>query len=433
MGINYELFLYIILAITLVNLAFLVIFSIYYLMFWTISGRKTKPVPHSDTYSKFAVLIPARNEAKVIGNILQSLKEQTYPQEHFDVWVIVEDINDPTVEIVNKFGYRYFVRDELTPNRKTKGFALQEVIRHFKTTGLHYDAYMIFDADNLMDKNYIEVMNDLRGSGVQVGLGSRAFTNADHNWMTACSAIMFCYMNRVTSSGRTILFHKATLMGTGYFINSDIIDEIGKWIFTGMTEDIQLTSYCYYRDIYMKFYPLVRFYDEQSPVFKTMHIQHLRWVFGYFQRRSFIKKAGIQRDYHTKEMQGLMKFEFAFGLFPFLIFTIISVILIILCLVFAGLGYYHGYFTIAGLTVGVGAFSLAAVLTCFMTPAIIVIYRHNDELKLSTKNKILGILLYIVYFFDFGAALIDGWIHPSKRTTWNKVEHTGELTNKGIK
>jgi len=433
MGINYELFLYIVIAICFVSLAFLVIFSIYYLVFWTISGKKPKVVPHSNEYSKFAVIIPARNESAVIRNIFNSLKNQTYPKEYFDVWVIVEDINDPTVQIATEYGYKYFVRDELTPNRKTKGFALQECIRHYKNNGLYYDAYMIFDADNVMDANYIEIMNDLRGHGVQVGLGSRAFTNADHNWMTACSAIMFAYMNRVTSSGRTILFHKATLMGTGYYVNSDIIDEAGGWIFTGMTEDIQLTSYCYYRDIYMKFYPLVKFYDEQTPVFKTMHIQHVRWLFGYFQRRKFLKSAGVQRDYHTKEMQGLMKLEFKFGLFPFLLFVVVTFILLILCLVFGSMAYYLGVFSVSYGIFGVAAFEFLVLNLCFIVPSFITVFRHNDELRLGWKNKICGILFYIIYFFDFAFAFFDGIFHPAKRTTWNKIQHTGEVTNKDAK
>ena len=41
--------------------------------------------------------------------------------------------------------------------------------------------------------------------------------------------------------------------GTGYYINSDIIDEAGGWIFTGMTEDMEVTTYCEYHNIYMKY------------------------------------------------------------------------------------------------------------------------------------------------------------------------------------
>lgn len=433
MNIDYSLFLWLAIAISCVALVFIFTVSFYYLVFWTISGRKPKVVPHSDKLSRFAILIAARNESKVISNILKSLKEQTYPQSSFDVWVIVEDINDPTVKIVEEFGYRYFVRDKLTPDRKTKGFALQECIRHFSEIGETYDAYMIFDADNVMENNYLEVMNDLRQTGVKVGLGSRAFTNADKNWLTAGSAIMFAYMNRITSSARTILFHKATLMGTGYFVDRELIDEAGGWIFTGMTEDIQLTSYCYYRDVYMKFYPLVKFYDEQSPVYKTCHKQHIRWLSGYFHKRDILKKTGILHDYHTKEMRSFMNFEFTFGVFPFVAFIVVCLIMMILCLVFGTLAFFYAPREIMGGIFGVAGYSFFIMYLCFIVASWMVVYRHNDELKLSKKHAIVGVLTYMFYFFDFGLAALQIIFNPKLGYQWNEIKHTGEIINDDAK
>ena len=184
--IHYDWFTYIIWAMSAVALVFLFIVSFYYLGMWSISGKKIQEVPHSDKRSKFAVLIAARDESKVISGILTSMKEQTYDHKYFDVWVIVEREDDPTIEIAKSFGFNYFVRDELTEHRRTKGFALQECIRHFDKEDIEYDAYMIFDADNIVDKDFIEKMNDLRQTGVRVGGGYRNFTNANHNWLPSC-------------------------------------------------------------------------------------------------------------------------------------------------------------------------------------------------------------------------------------------------------
>ena len=434
MPINYDLLIYLSWAITSVNLVFLFTLSIYYLVFWSLSGKPIVPVPHSDKKTKFAVLIAARNESQVIGNIFKSLKEQTYDKDYFDVWVIVENKDDPTCQIALDFGFHYFVRDRLNSERKTKGFALQECIDYFKRENLVYDAYMIFDADNIVASNYIEVMNDLRQSGVKVGLGYRNFTNANQNWLTIGSAIMFDYMNQITSRGRTALFHKATLMGTGYYVDADIIDDAGGWIFTGMTEDIQLTSYCYYNDIYMRYYPLVFFYDEQSPKYKDVHLQHLRWLYGYFQRRKFLKKSGVKRDYHTQNLQSFMKFEFHFGLFPFVIFIVISIILFILMIVFGVLATLHGldsYYL--GMLFGNAGYQLFIVYLVFVIPALLVLIRDNKNLKLTKINCVIGVTTYIFYFGDFVLAFFDGLFHPSKRTTWSKIEHKGEITHEDAK
>lgn len=434
MNIHYDLFVYIGWSLSAVLLVFLMLCSIYYLIFWSISGKPVKPAPHSDEKSKFAVLIAARNESNVIRNIFNSLKEQTYDPNYFDVWVIVEDEKDPTCEIAKEFGYHYFVRDQLTEQRKTKGFALQECINYFWRSNIEYDAYMIFDADNVMDNDFIEKMNDVRQTGVKVGIGYRNFTNANTNWLTIGSAIMFDYMNQITSKGRSLLFHKATLMGTGYFVDSSIIKDIGEWIFTGMTEDIQLTTYCYYHDIYMRYYPLVSFYDEQSAEAKIVHMQHLRWVYGYFERRTFLKKAGIKYDYHTKGMQSFMRFEFNAGLIPFVIYHVCSLLLGIAAIVIGSLAVVEGADPVfIGMSFGLAGLQMLLMYVSFMIPAIIVLYRDNKYIKLTKGNVLKGVLTYYFYFMDFPAAIIDGFFHPEKRRTWKVVKHEGEITNEDAK
>ena len=76
-NINFDLLMYIMTAITGVMIVFVLLMSIYYLTFWSISARKVVRVPHSDKYSKFAVLIAARNESRVISHILESLSRIT--------------------------------------------------------------------------------------------------------------------------------------------------------------------------------------------------------------------------------------------------------------------------------------------------------------------------------------------------------------------
>ncbi len=420
-------------SITGVMIAFVLLMSIYYLIYWSVSARKTEPVPHSDKLTKFAVLIAARNESKVISHILESLKKQTYPADSFEVYVIVEKESDPTVEIVKSFGYKYFVRDRLMDGRRTKGFALQECIDYFWRNEIQFDSYMIFDADNILEERYLEVMNDLRQTGVRVGLGFRNFTNANTNWLTIGSSVMFAYMNDVTSKGRSIVFHKATLMGTGYYVDDVIVKDAGGWIFTGMTEDIQLTSYCYYHDINMRYYPLVCFYDEQSPDFKTVHAQHVRWLAGYFQRRKFLKRAGVQHDYHSSGMLSFMNFEFNCGLIPFIIFNVVMSIGAIVDLVFASIGTFYVGPEHYGLLFGLAAFQFLLVYVSFALPAFITILRANDRINLTTKNKIIGVLTYIFFFYEFALAFIDGLLHPKKKTTWTRIKHTGEVTNKALK
>lgn len=433
MHINWDFLVYSMTTIGAVMIAFVLLMSVYYLTFWSVSAWPFELAPHSTKLTKFAVLVAARNESNVIEHLLVSLKQQTYPRLSYEAFFIVESEDDPTVEIVKRYGFQYFVRDRLTPDRRTKGFALQECIDYMKRNNMLYDAYMIFDADNILDPDYLEVMNDLRQTGVKVGLGYRNFTNANSNWLTIGSSIMFSYMNEVTNKGRSYLFHKATLMGTGYYIDRDIIDDIGGWIFTGMTEDVQLSSFCYYHDVYMRYYPMTCFYDEQATDYKTMHNQHLRWLAGYFQRRKFLKKVGVQYDYHPKNLLRFMNFEYRTGLFPFVIFNVVMILSGVINLVFGVLGYvYHVDVYYCNYLLIMMAFDFLLVYVSFVLPAMITIIRDNKRMNLTWKNRIIGMLTYFFYFMDFALAFIDGLLHPSKKTNWKRVEHTGEVTNKSI-
>lgn len=429
--IDYQLSLNIIVAITTITFGFLCIISWWYIFYFFLAGKKIKEVPHSDKKTKFAVLVAARNESKVISGIFDSLKKQTYDPEYFDVWAIVESENDRTVKICEKYGFKYFVRDKLDETRRTKGFALQECIGYFMRNDIQYDAYMIFDADNILEPRYIEVMNDLRQTGVKVGLGYRNFTNASQNWLTCCSAVMFSYMNQITSRGRCYLFHKATLMGTGYFVDSSIINDIGGWIFTGMTEDIQLTAYCVYHDVYMRYYPFVQFFDEQSPKFKDVHNQHLRWLAGYFTGRSFLKRNGVDYPYHTKGMQKLMRIEFKLGVFPFIIFNVITVLLFIASLVLAIFSCFFAPELIA-YCFGLTAYQFLLLYFTFILASGATIAKDNKHLKFNFATKVWAIFTYMFFFYDFALAFIDGLFHKEKRTNWKKIRHTGEVTSKEL-
>ena len=302
--------------ISIVLMGLFLFFSIPQIFHFIITCKKDKETPKSDKYSRFAVLVPARNEAKVISHIMRTFDRQTYPKEYFDVYFIVEDENDETIEKAIRHGHKYFVRPPISPDRRTKGFALQECISYLKENNLNYDAYMIFDADNVIEDRFIEVMNNVRQTGVEVGIGYRNFTNANKNIFASTSAILFTYMNNVTSRARTILYKKAVLMGTGYYINAKIIDEAGGWIFTGMTEDTELTAYCYEHDINMRYVKEVCFYDEQASSFKVWYNQLVRWIWGYLQRSESKENHGV--DHHTLSPKRLKlaRLEYKVSFFP---------------------------------------------------------------------------------------------------------------------
>ena len=426
--IDYELALDIIDIIVAAIVIIMGVFSWYYVGGFFISFRRTKEVPHSDKLTKFAILVPARNEGPVVVNIMNSLKNQTYPKEYFDVWFITEKDEDPTNALALQYGYHYFVRDQLTPDRKTKGFALQECIRHFKDSHLNYDAYMIFDADNVMDNDYLEKMNDVRQSGVEVAVGFRNFTNINRNWLTSGSAILFTYINSFTSKVRSMIFKKCVIAGTGYYINADIIDEAGGWIFTGMTEDIEVTTYCEYHNINMKYYPLINFYDEQSPSYKTNHYQHIRWIWGFFESRKAFKKGGKMHTANGKGMYRASLFEFNAGIIPFITACALNILCIIASIILYAFSIRQAQ-EYSYILLWHFGYQLGLMYLLFALVAIATIAHNYNRLKMTWWAIAITVMTYFIYFADLLAAFLHGLFVPRTRKTWTPIKHSGQILN----
>ena len=281
----YILYSYIALII-LIFIIFLI--HSYYLKFIVTSFKKDPEYKDDSIKSKFIVLIPARNESKVIANLLNSLHAQTYDKDKFDVYIITESEDDPSNKIALDKGYKYIVRKDIE-GKRTKGFALQEALIYIKENAINYDSLIILDADNIVDRNFILELNRLKNGGYQIGVCLRKSTNANKNVISSTSAILFTYQSVFVNKIRALLYKKIAISGTGYFVDRELIDKNGGWIWTGITEDVELTRYAYNHGVKMGYNPKAIIYDEQPTDIKTMHNQHLRWVWGYYGKTNFKK------------------------------------------------------------------------------------------------------------------------------------------------
>ena len=421
----------------LIALFILISLAWYYFAYFFNSLKRDKILPRSDKKHKYAVLIPARNEDKVISNLLDSLKNQSYPKELFDVYVIVESKLDPTIKIAKKYGYNVFIRKDLV-GKRTKGYALNEVYQDIVKKNLQYDSFLIVDADNILSKHYLSLLNDCKNQGYKVGMGYRNFTNSNKNWISACSATLFAFMNQFTSKGRSRLFKKIILTGTGYFIDKDIIDDIGEWIFNGMTEDVELTCYCYYHNIPMNYYPIAQYYDEQPTDFKTVHKQHVRWVWGFFENRNRFKKKDFDYKALNKNMYNASIFEYNVSIYPLIAMIVLLLLSFLLAFGFfvASLIMIPFFSEFLDQQIPLLMFYYVVIYFLlldipFVFICLIVFIISNCYLKFNFKTRLKVYFTYLFFFGDFVLAFFDGLIHKYKRNSWDKIDHKGEISSKG--
>uniref|UniRef100_UPI003FF0909D glycosyltransferase n=1 Tax=Candidatus Merdicola sp. TaxID=3085652 RepID=UPI003FF0909D len=83
----------------------LTIFWLYQLMISICSLVKLKEKPLLiDKNHKFMAIIPAHNEEAVVGNLVESLKNQDYPKDLYDFYVIADNCTDNTAKIAREKG-----------------------------------------------------------------------------------------------------------------------------------------------------------------------------------------------------------------------------------------------------------------------------------------------------------------------------------------
>ena len=157
---------------------------------------KEKPILEEKN-NRFMAIIPAHNESNVIKNLVESLKRQDYPKELYDIYVIADNCTDDTAKIAKDAGAIVMERND--PEHKTKGYALQWFLQKKIEENAQYDAFCIFDADNIVDKNFLKSMNKKLCQGEDVVQGYRDIKNPTDSWVSAGYALFYWTMNRFLS------------------------------------------------------------------------------------------------------------------------------------------------------------------------------------------------------------------------------------------
>ena len=140
---------------------------------------------------KFAIIIPTRNEQDVIGALIKSLQKQKYPEDLYDIIVVPNNCTDDTAGAAKKAGATVM---ECTVPVKVKADALRFAFKNLKERK-DIDAYVIFDADNLVHPDFLARMNDALCEGIQVGQCFRDSKNMGDNWLTGSYTLFYFIQN----------------------------------------------------------------------------------------------------------------------------------------------------------------------------------------------------------------------------------------------
>ena len=265
--------------ITLILNLFVFIYSLYFIIFGILPlFKKKKKEKTFDAKHRFRIIIAARNEELVIPDLIDSLKKQDYPKDMYDIYVAPNNCTDNTKKVSLEHGAKII---DIKVPVKSKGEVLNYIYKKFRNDK-SFDTYVIFDADNVVDKNFLKEMNNKLLNGYEVAQGFRDCKNLYDNWLSGSYAISYYLQHLFLYETREKLGASASINGTGYVITKKALEKLN-YKATTLTEDIELNTVCAINNQKIGYASKAILYDEQVAKFGSSIKQRNRWNRGFLQ------------------------------------------------------------------------------------------------------------------------------------------------------
>ena len=389
----------------------LTIFWLYQVMVSVCSLVKLKDKPLKIKKDhKFMAIIPAHNEESVVANLVESLKNQEYPKGLLDIYVIADNCTDNTAQVAKDAGA--IVYERFDSARKTKGYALQWFLKQKIEENADYDAFFIFDADNIVDKDFTKNMNKKLCQGEDVVQGYRDIKNPTDNWITGGYALFYWMMHRLYHLSRYNLGLSALLNGTGFMVRFDVIKPDG-WNTETLTEDIEFSLKRIIAGSKVGWATDAIVYDEQPTGFKQSWSQRSRWTVGHIQCMQKYTGSLINGIKEHKDLKSIDGFLYIIGSIPMFI-TTLALLAINMFI------YLANQMTGAELLLNYAMY----IVPTFFLPILLAVFIMKLDGR-PIKPMIKQILCYPIFMATWLA--INFKCLFKRETTWEKIEHNRDI------
>jgi cellulose synthase/poly-beta-1,6-N-acetylglucosamine synthase-like glycosyltransferase len=242
-------------------------------------NRRVSPGPGPGR-RRFAILVPAHDEEPVLGRLLRSLAELDYAKARYDVCVVADNCQDRTAEIGRSMGARVYERS--TPDDRAKGFALRWLLEQLRAEGRVYDAFVVLDADTVVEGDLLARLDARLEAGSQVVQVYYSVLNAGASAVSGLRFAALTAMHYLRPLGRSTLGLSCGLWGNGMCFTAPILDEFG-WRWFTLAEDVEFHLALVRRNVRVEFAPETTVLADMPVTFAQAHSQNTRWERGRLQ------------------------------------------------------------------------------------------------------------------------------------------------------
>ena len=251
-----------------------------YILFYTIvSLIWRKPVSkqsskvkslHADHYYSFLVLFPAYNEDRVIVSSIQQFISQYYPNDRFHAVVISDHMKPETNDKLRELPITL-----LTPTfeKSSKAKAMQYAMGQIKET---YDYVVILDADNVVNSNFLEKLNEVCAMGHQAIQCHRCAKNSDNN-IAVLDGISEEINNTIFRKAHNRIGLSSALIGSGMCFDYKWFKE-NVYKLSTAGEDRELEALLLKQGVYIHYEESIPVFDEKVSNKDNFQNQRQRWM-----------------------------------------------------------------------------------------------------------------------------------------------------------
>ena len=369
----------------------------------------------------FAIIIPARDESLVISNLLDSIKRQSIKVNTKDIYIIVENRKDKTVEIAKSRNINIVYRRDLT--KKRKGYAIDDAVKKILKAKKHYDMYFIFDADNILDRNFFKEMIKSYKKGYDIGIGYRNTKNGNSNIYSAASSLTFSMINTLSNNYKVKHNLTLTVSGTGFYIKGEILEKLGGYPFNSLTEDYELSLYAVLNNLTSTYNTKAKYFDEQPTSYSVTIKQRTRWVKGYFVSRNKYYLL-LKEKLKNKDDNYPSVYITLVGVKPYIL-LVVSVILYLANLIYRIISNSIVKIEITSLLLQFFVIILFIYLVLVIFTGVLLI-KEKDNLRLNRKMKVKVLFYNPIFLASYVKCLYLAL--RNKDLTWEKIEHSDNIS-----
>ena len=273
-----EIFLWLLLAAS----------GIYILFFALVSLMWKKPVSRLATYFsgklaatrpkteyKFLILYPAYNEDRVIVPSVRKTLGQYYPYNGFHVAVISDHMTEETNNQLRELPITL-----LTPifEKSSKAKAMQYAMDQIKED---YDYVVILDADNVVEADFLEKLNEVCAKGYKAIQCHRCAKNSNND-IAVLDGVSEEINNTIFRKAHNRIGLSSALIGSGMCFDF-------KWFkknvynLSTAGEDRELEALLLMQEIYIHYEESIPVFDEKVSNKENFQKQRLRWMTAQIQ------------------------------------------------------------------------------------------------------------------------------------------------------